>query len=550
MKMTNRFSSHGLTCALLYLVLGNAQFAIAQIGEGGRLIAHWPLDGSAVDATGQHNGVLASKEGVSEPQGVTGKVGQAMQFGTQSAIEIPLDLNPVTKPVVTFAFWIKWLSSMPTREYLAIVSTGKGDGPSIFLDRGTLKISTQGSGKLMTAKRPLSPDEWHFVSVTWDHRNGNITLIQDNSQAHYEIGYEVRNEQALYVSPRDPDVALGNIARKRYLWIGAKEGTHLSSGAHGIQLDEMYLFEGAPTPEQLAELSGGLTEGQLGEGVQFPDFAGLGTVEISSVCAFPDVCMDQGDTDFSIDRETTPELTSANSTGDPGMDVSGMDYTAGDDMLTTGGLSASSNVGGTDVSGGTGTDSGNGGNTSGGGGLPRPAGEPSFSNVSGRAGDIVRRIDSTDGFLHGLAWWEENDRPCEIRISFGIRYLDDVTDDVGVCNPQGRPDGRVRLQEPDFDNDPRAVYPAIGRLQVCNNDNANFRLKGIRIWGDQINPDGTTTYLPNSASRELPNCEVWDAAVLCPSGVATGIVVHATEATGNRNQIVGLQLICREISVR
>ena len=30
----------------------------------------------------------------------------------------------------------------------------------------------------------------------------------------------------------------------------------------------------------------------------------------------------------------------------------------------------------------------------------------------------------------------------------------------------------------------------IGRIEVCNNDNIRTRLKGIRIWGDTINPDG------------------------------------------------------------
>lgn len=91
---------------------------------------------------------------------------------------------------------------------------------------------------------------------------------------------------------------------------------------------------------------------------------------------------------------------------------------------------------------------------------------------------------------------------------------------------------------------------AIGCMEVCNNDNANGRLKGIRIYGTKIESDGSTTYVPISSEESLPNYAIWDAMVLCPGDkMATGLVVHSNDSSGSVEQIVGLQLICRDITV-
>ena len=89
---------------------------------------------------------------------------------------------------------------------------------------------------------------------------------------------------------------------------------------------------------------------------------------------------------------------------------------------------------------------------------------------------------------------------------------------------------------------------AIGRIQVCNNVNRNHRLKGIRAWGDTIDYDGSISSVSGMAEEELQNCESWDQSVMCPiNQLATGLIVHTTETTGQREQITGLQLICRRV---
>jgi len=94
----------------------------------------------------------------------------------------------------------------------------------------------------------------------------------------------------------------------------------------------------------------------------------------------------------------------------------------------------------------------------------------------------------------------------------------------------------------------------IGRLQVCNNVNRNYRVKGVRVWADKITQDGTTVYDEQSPiDYELPNCESWSTSVVCPPGtMSTGLVVHMTSResglSGADRQIVGLGLISRTIA--
>jgi len=238
----------------------------AQDAAPARLIAHWPLDGNGADAVGGFDGVFAAREGNAPPSAAEGKVGQALQFGGPAAVEIPIDLDPVNQPVVTMTFWIKWLSARPAPREITILSTGGGHGPNVRMSKGILRVVA--GNRMVIAKRALTPDEWHFVSVTWDHPNGAVTFVQDNARARYEIGYQARAEQARYLSPRDPDAGLGNIARKRYLWLGAQDGINLRQGADGVLIDDLRLYAGEPTLEQLAGLSDGLSSGRLGAGRQ------------------------------------------------------------------------------------------------------------------------------------------------------------------------------------------------------------------------------------------------------------------------------------------
>jgi hypothetical protein len=81
-------------------------------------------------------------------------------------------------------------------------------------------------------------------------------------------------------------------------------------------------------------------------------------------------------------------------------------------------------------------------------------------------------------------------------------------------------------------------------IAVCNNNNSNHRLKGIRIypakvWVTQQRVDELTA--KEEASHT--NCASWSSAEYCPANqVASAIVVHHSD-----KEITGLALRCRRV---
>ncbi len=186
------------------------------------------------------------------------------------------------------------------------------------------------------------------------------------------------------------------------------------------------------------------------------------------------------------------------------------------------------------------------------GGTPRPTGAQAWSALSGHLGADVHTIEMTEGFVNEILWFEELDKPCGILIRspsddaithgsddclFKIRTRET---DSGTKTSRGLSSNREELQ---LDAD-----MAIGGIEVCTNS-TNKRLKGIRIYGDRINSDGSTTYVPSgTVMRKKPNClGNWHDRVLCPTEpqvtLATGLLIHTKES----GAITGLQLVCRAI---
>ena len=169
-----------------------------------------------------------------------------------------------------------------------------------------------------------------------------------------------------------------------------------------------------------------------------------------------------------------------------------------------------------------------------------PEGEPRYSAVSGTVSGNTRIVDLKDTFISGILWREKNNKPCNMRFwtldhAFGKESWEPCT---GIGAAAVFDSGHeVRLEQ----------GTAIGRIQVCESRNSK-RIKGIKVYGDRINADGTTTYHPAISTDELANCKTWKQDVLCPTGtLSTGLVVHYEQ--GNMPAATGLQLVCRALSV-
>lgn len=193
--------------------------------------------------------------------GGAGKASQGVTFNHGTAVEIPIDLDYRTHPTISVSMWVR-LGDKPRRGANQIlISTGVGHGPRIELARN--RIVASAGGRRLGPSRVLTPGEWHYVAVSWDHAEGNMNVTVDNTHAFYPLGYEAKSSQKRYTSTHDPDFEKygRNGAQKRYLWIGAKDGFGKVYSLDDVSINDVRVYKGLLGASQLVELSGGMTNG-------------------------------------------------------------------------------------------------------------------------------------------------------------------------------------------------------------------------------------------------------------------------------------------------
>jgi hypothetical protein len=173
--------------------------------------------------------------------------------------------------------------------------------------------------------------------------------------------------------------------------------------------------------------------------------------------------------------------------------------------------------------------------------------EAKFSAIAGFEGDITHKLDLGEFFLRRIGWSDRGDVPCSVRVS-------SESDNSESNKSEGAEFGcpaTFAVKMPYSDFEVGFEDSVINSLDVCSGLSSK-RLKGIRIAGDHINPDGTLTYIGAIDSESLARCGRWSGVKLCPDNyVGTGLIVHTNDRRGNdKEQVVGLQLICRTIAVR
>lgn len=165
MKSISRSLPLAVISGLISLILSNPASAA--------LVAFYDFDGDADDRSGNsfHPTTLNN---ITQ---VTGYEGQAYEFnGTNSYIQIPLNINPGIYPSLTMGAWVKSDSSSSGKQVishddgnydrsLGIDNRGGGVGWSAFTGSGTV-----------LGFQPVSIGSWTFVAVTYDQVNTTATL--------------------------------------------------------------------------------------------------------------------------------------------------------------------------------------------------------------------------------------------------------------------------------------------------------------------------------------------------------------------------------------
>jgi len=480
----------------------------------GQCDAHFTFDGDLQDTGGNgYHGQMIGKDGASAtPRFVEGKQGRALELVGDSAMRSFLDLHFDTCPQVTVTAWIQ-VTGTERKGIQYLFSTGSGIGPGIRVSGTNLMLRGSANG-IIQRDAIRANAGWMFVAGAYDYKNGIYTLYSRNRIVDKEMGE----------SRKAPEEAI---------WVGAfNDG--LAGPAAGILIDDLRIYGQVLSADELraAQIKAAAAPGtETQVATTTPTSDALPTCSTQSDCSPGNYC--------AWDNTCHPESHAPKQMFEV-MQAPPVE-----------GFILDENARLTDEEGSSESDSPPADAPVAAIVAPHPAGAPRESALAGFGGDIQRRIDLGDSFLSKIKWDQPGDRPCHIVIggddeSFGRAEFACGTGSIGQISPPPP----LNYADADFEREVRLRNGVIVRITVCNNQR-NHRLKGIRIWGQTINPDGTTIYQSETDSEEFPNCGGWSSSVLCPTDhVATGLVVEANDLGGdNRAEIVGLRLICRRISV-
>lgn len=476
---------------------------------------HFTFDGNLVDTGGSGNdGQFIDSSG--EPidmsgEFVPGKIGQALRLNGETTVFSELDLQTETCPQVSVTAWI-FLEGFPKNSH-GLISTGFGRGPRLAASSSNL--SSWGGNNEIRAGLAIRPGIWIFVAGVWDYSAGI---------------------HRLYWRHRSMEEALGENSRppQEGFWIGAYAyGSQMMNRANGILIDDLKVHGKALTQDEVHAIRDAENDRKSPCDYCPPNGGSVGTVLATGPGGTSDAV-----TDILIERaseNSPPDITyeseregiAAAEAAEARREQERRASQADSDVPTSRSDSPLSGVG-SDIDQ-----------------VLRPTGLPTVPGVvAGYSGYNQHPFDLEDRFLTAIAWSEKRDHPCFIRI---------VASDNDVLGQEENKIMNLPLQD-GCARDPKRVdidqpRVLIKKLQVCNNNNANRRMKGLRIIGEQLSADGTATDITEVDTGERPHCATWSRPIQCPAGqYATGIVVHFNEGSGGISQIVGLQLICRRVA--
>lgn len=531
--------------------------------------AHFPFDGDLADVSGNgFDGSMIGQDGTAAtPRFVEGRSGQALALDGTAAMRAFVDLNYEGCPQVSFTAWIRFDGPV-RRENQVILATG-GSGPGLRAVGSTLVLNGTANG--IWARDAVRGDSgWMFVAGIYDYGNDSYALHWRTRSVTGKLGEHRR-------PPEDA------------VWVGAMND-RLAHPAAGILVDDLRIIGRALDAQELRTLqSGGSRPSASAFASGSGDWQGVPCSQhaqcpADNYCGLDDQChpdqhapMQEAPRGSGITATTNP-IQSGSTIGTPrGAPVLESDSVPEDDNapppiavsqlpedLQNQGLESGPR-GAPELSyeseeaaeeaaerraqaeadaearrraeveaGASADDPAL-------SGTPRPVGEARFTAVAGWAGETQRILDLETEFLREIEWHQVNSRPCYINIGSGDPNRTGYRDlnlGCGGGNIFTSPPRSVRLET-----------SVIASIEACT---ARITLlRAIRVRGDRVNADGTLEYVPASDQESFGNCDQWSPRILCPNHhVATGVVVHSSDDTGDREAIVGLQLVCRAVGLR
>ena len=208
------------------------------------LVAHYPLNGKAVDATGKNkNGKIINSRSTA---GRNGKTTGAMAFKTQNSgkIILPVDASPKTLPVITITAWLRPHLS---RGGNPVITCGndKKDRCLFMDDYDHIYHWVMQCGKDGVLKGPVVlANQWTFVSLMYDAKNqeGRFIVNEALYSGRAAVGWD---HSGITLGQFDGDIAEVRVYN-RFLTLPELEelyGKKINATAEALVVTERYDYK-------------------------------------------------------------------------------------------------------------------------------------------------------------------------------------------------------------------------------------------------------------------------------------------------------------------
>lgn len=536
MKPPTQYAITTITTALAMLAVPLGAWAQA-------LLLHLPFDGNL-----GHNGRVGEPRFVVEgatapPMFVPGYQGQGLRLDGAAAVAAPFNLDHAIYPQVTVTAWVR--HEADASGVRTVFSSGSSAGIRMSIGNGSLTTRVGGRG-VSHGTAEVRTGAWVFVAVVVDTAAGSARMFIDDEEPFERDGIDASTRPPTrYRDPNDPTAD-----PQPWVFVGTTSTGSFGSTSRTLVIDELRVYAGALTDEQISALRepsapsmaaqpatagpqpstagrtnvpgpstpvGATQSGSLARGAALPDTCnGNDDCPEGFYCAIERLCHPDRHAPLSSLQLATVEqplytLTPESDDAAPSRDGPVSGYATG-----------------------------------------RADGAALTERVSGEASDTTITLDFIDRFITGIEWEERTDRPCMLRLLSNPpnEDVEMIDTEVEGCSRNLDPTAllaphRVEIFSPeDAPND--VVGLGVRRLAVCDNDRNNHRIKGLSIGGNLIQSYGSTQIPTARSQDELAHCREWRAVSACDqTRLATGVVVHYTQAMFGNEQIVGLQLLCR-----
>jgi len=243
-------------------------------GPGITLLAYFPFDGGSFQESARGLEVeafdLASATPLGDGAGQfrEGRYGQALAFGQDPfQLLIPLDMDFTTYPQITVSFWASRADEWSCDARGGLFTSGRAAdrNPGFSFLNGDM-IADAAGGRLINYDKELVPGDWVHVVGVWDSQERSVRLYVDSTMVERTelMGLD---PAALIANERD-HTALNHPTDEerppeRYMVLGAVN-IFGNAALCNLYLDELRVYAGAMTPEEIAEIREAETPPDLG----------------------------------------------------------------------------------------------------------------------------------------------------------------------------------------------------------------------------------------------------------------------------------------------